>query len=465
MPVFHQSPAWKHIVTKRNSTAVTDLSRLASNRSGRFELGNPAFIEGTVPSDDFRTFFPTDDNFGRADFDPFYFPGTGIDFPRVSEGIRLMYSFRRESPLGGPPWTIRHAGPILELEDDADPNRRLSRFVAFDPWAYLYQRPVRRDDLDLITPDPNVNPMPKEQGTVFQAGTNGNTIVTELLRRTIIEDGQTYIDAGTAFGGTSFYAGTIETTATFVDPIVFPRGMSVGEAWAQLVDTGTLDIVLTPIYDPFSRPGYCAELNVFKQAGGSDPFLGVITGYPTFNWDRTGRALIRITRRQEGRERANRIRAFSGGTGAASNPWTGHIGNKNVGPADLESSWSDGASAARYGESWFQQTYVRQTGTDQVGRQAADDLFRRRQGIRTWRLFPTPEFSPRPFQDYDLGSYLAFYHSKKLREEQWWVPNQINDQRIYPRIQGFTIAISDDSLETVTELDIAIDDPVAGEAG
>jgi len=408
-----------------------------------------------VPSDDFRVYFPTDDQFARAEFDPFYAPAL-VDFPRLSEGMRLAYSFRREAPVGGDPWVIRHAGPVLELQDDADPDRRLSRFVTYDPWAYLYQRPVRNGSAS-----PTVNPMPGAQGTIFTEGSSGDEIVTELLRRTIEEDGLAYIDAGTAFGGTSDYAGTIDTTATFLDPIIFPRGTSVGQAWEQLVDTGTLDIVLTPVWDPLNRPGYCAELNVFSALGGN-PF-SVLEGWPSFRWNRTGRHLVRINRLQEGRERANRIRAFSGGTGAASNPWTGHVSSLGLGADDLEATWSDSDSATRFGESWLQQTYVRQTATKQVSRQAEDDLRRRRVGARSWRLLPTPEFSPRPFQDYMPGSYVSFYHSRKLREEQWWIPIQADDQTIFPRITGFSLDISDNSLETITALDISLDDPTASQ--
>jgi hypothetical protein len=459
MARFYKSPTWKHIVTRRDSTVVTDLTRLASNRRVRLELGGPAFLEGLVPSDDFRVWFPTDDQVTRAEFDPFYLDNPA-DFARLSEGMRLMYSFRRDGEgEGGAPWSIRHAGPVLELEDDADPDRRLSRFTTWDPWAYLYQLPLRNADPDLITPDPTINPVAKEMGTVFPAGTTGDEIVTELLRRTIEEDGLTYIDAGTAFGGTADYAGTIETTPTFIDPTVFPRGMMLGQAWEQMVDTGTLDIVLTPIYDPLNRPGYCAELNIYASAGGN-PGDAFSSGFPNFRWDRTGRALVRINRRQDGRERANRIRALVGGTGAQAAPWTGHLGELE-GAGDPEATWNDNVSSERFGRSWSEQTFTRQTRGETVGYLALDELYRRRAGQRTWRLSPTPEFSPRPFQDYMPGSFIGFYHSHNLREEQWWIPENFNDQTVSPRVLGFTIELSDDSLETVSSLDIGVDDPVA----
>lgn len=455
MARFYRSPRWKHLLTTRDSLVVTDLSRLASNRSGRFELGGPSFIQGYVPSHDFRVYFPSDDEFPVAPFDPFWQDDIGFkNYPRLAEGVRLMYSFRRDNAAGSP-WTVRHAGPVLELEDDADPDRRLSRFVAFDPWAYLFQRPVRLADPDPFTPDLTINPMPKEPGAVFPAGTTGDAIACELLRRSIEEDGITYIDAGTAFGGTSDYAGTIETTADFVDPMVFSREMSLGEAWTQLVDTGTMDIVLTPIFDPLNRPGYCAELNIFSTAGG-DPRLEVFAGFPMFHWDRVGRSLVRINRLTEGRERANRIRAYAGGTAAASAPWTGSIGDTSGAP-DTEASWSDAMSSARYGESWHSETFVRQARGEFVGRQARSELIRRREGQRTWRLSPTPEFSPRPFQDYMPGTWVGFSHSERLREDVWWLPHQFNDQESFPRIFGFDITLSDDSLETVSALDITLD--------
>lgn len=466
MARFYRSPTWKHLITRRDSTVVTDLSRLASNRRGHFELGGPSFFEGFVPSHDFRVFFPTDDEFPIASFDPSWaddhFGGFGfINHPRLQEGMRLMYSFRRDGEgEGGSPWSIRHAGPILEIEDNASPDRRLSRFTAYDPWAYLYQRPARLTAPTTTLPKPDLGSIPGEAGVVFPADTTGNTIVGELLRRTIDQDGPCYIDAGTAFGGTAFYGGTLETTLEFVDPVVFPRGVSVGTAWEQMVDTGTLDIVLTPIFDPFNRPGYCAELNIFNQAGG-DPGSVFLSGYPTFNWDRSGRALIEINRLQDGRERANRIRAYQGGTGAQNAPWTEVEGSENGAP-DAEASWSDAASATRYGESWHQETYVRQTQKDLVSKQARNELIRRRLGLRTWRMRPTPEFSPRPFQDYMPGSPVGFYHSSRLRDQQWWQPNELNDQTVFPRIFAFDIELSDDSLESVGLLDVVLDVESAG---
>jgi hypothetical protein len=449
-------------LTDRDSVVVTDLTRLASNRQGRFELGSPATFDADVPSNDFRVYFPHDDGFAIASWDPFHYPSS-VNLPRLSEGVRLMYSLRREG-IGAyditsgddseVPWVCRHAGPVLEITDRAEPSRRTSHFTAFDPWAYLYQRPVRSADFDLVAPDPDVNPMPGEMGVVFPAGTTGDAIITELLRRTIVEDGPCYIDAGTAFGGTADYAGQIATTDAFTDPITFPRGMSVGEAWAQMADSGALSIVLRPIYDPINRPGYCAELDIIDE---KEPYYAGQSFYfydrPVFRWDRSGRSVIDIERTYNGRERANRIRAFSGGTGAQSNPWTKHLGNFGT-SSDPESSWSDAASAARFGESWLQPTYVRQRAHDQTGQQAKRELLRRRAGERTIRFSPTPEFAPRPWNDYKIGSIIDIYNSSKLREEQWWLPDNFGDQSIFPRIFGFTIDISDDSLETVVDVDV-----------
>lgn len=463
MPRFYRSPTWKHILTDRDSVGVAEMTRLLRQRVGRWELGGPATIEGVVKSDDPRVYLPVNDNFTRSAWDPFYYPsGAAVDLPRLSEGVRFLYSFRREAPGVADPWVIRHAGIVLFVRDESDPTRKTTRFMALDPWAYLFARPCRRADSDLVTPDPNVNPMPGEQGVVFPAGTPGNEIVAELLRRSIEEDGLTYIDAGAAWGGTADYAGTIQATETFLDPIIFPRGTSVGQAWQQLVDTGTLDIVLKPIWDPINRPGYLAELNIYQNAGGS-PADAYTNGYPTFRWDRTAHNLVSIGRQIDGRERANRIRAFTGGTGAASNPWDppGHLGDIDTVSPDTEATWSSSTSAQRFGESWYQQTYTRQTAGETVGRQAADDLFRRNQGLRTWTFAPTPEFSPRPWLDYDLGSYVGFYHSHRLREEQWWIPENFNDQELSPRVFGWSIDMDDNALETVTELDISIDNPIS----
>lgn len=454
MPRFYRSPRWKHLLTNRESLAVADLTRLASNRTARFELGGPSYLEGFVRADDARVNTFADDNFPRTGFDPFY-SDDPVDFPRLSEGIRFMYSFRREAVEGDDPWVIRHAGIVLELEDEADPDRRMSRFMSMDPWGYLYSRPVR------VLSEAPPNALPSNQGAVFGA-VSGNDIATNILLRTIETDGSAYIDAGTSWGGTVFWGGTIETTPTFIDPVIFARGTSVAQAWEQLVDTGTIDIVLTPIWDPVNRPGYLAELSIYNSAGGL-PADAYTEGYPSFRWDRTGRALINIQRLQEGRERANQIAAFAGGTGAADNyaiPFIGDEGDETA--ADTGATWEDSSSTLRYGTYFHQETYTRTTHNNRAYRQARQDLWRRRQGLRTWRLTPTPEFSPRPFNDYMPGDFVGFYHSSKLREEQWWLPENFEDQVLSPRCVGFNLAISDDSLETVTALDLSVDVPVQG---
>lgn len=416
MPRFYRSPQSRFIVTDRDSVLLTFFDRLARERETRHLLGAPASCSGLVPADNPEVNILHDDDFADAtDFEN--------NYPFLHEGVRLLYKLRQDDlgigtfPAGGR-YSCRFAGIIMETDDAGTEDRSESRYTAYDPWAFLYLRPCRQTD------GAQEGELPNSMGLRF-SGSPGSLIAPELLAQTIAEDGPVGIDAGTAFGGTAFYDGVIETTAD-ITALVFQRGTTVGEAWAQLVDTGTMDIVLKPIYDPINRPGYMAELNIYAAAGSDAEVVHV------FSRDRSGHDITDVSRYIDGRERANKLQFYAGQGGI---------------PVGLATS---AASVTRYGQYWIQQFFVKQPGGPTVSDFRDDEIIKRQQGIRTWRMSPTTEFSPVPYEEYDLGHYIRIYHSNRLREEQ----------EVLARVVGFTVNDTN-SIEQVTALDVTVDDPPA----
>ena len=65
----------------------------------------------------------------------------------------------------------------------------------------------------------------------FVSTTHGDQMALQLLKRTIDEDGSLFIRRRRHLGGTSFYAGRLESTPP-IPQMSFQRGSSVGQAWS-----------------------------------------------------------------------------------------------------------------------------------------------------------------------------------------------------------------------------------------
>lgn len=378
------SPYWRWVVTDLDGATLTLLDHLASDREITYLLNAPARAVGKVPSASPEVNIPGDDG-----------------YPFVAEGVRALLGFRLEEGV----WTIRFTGLILQIQDTAEQDIAYSHLTAYDPWQYLFARPV----VNYIT-----GKIPGPKGISWD-DTRGDVIVGQVLRNTIYWHGTAYIDAGTSYGGTSFYGGTMEMTNQM--DINFPQGMMVGEAWQQLVNSDTLDIVLTPIYDPVNRPGYLAELNVYGQAG-SERDAAI------FAWDLPSRSLTQIDDLFDGSVRANKVQYFSGQGGP---------------PVTLQ---TNAPSVATYGEYWATQFFPGQNVPAAVVALAQQQLTLRKNGQRTVTISPAPERSPRPFTEYYLGDRVPVYASNSMRQAVSG----------YQRIYGIPISISDDATETIREL-------------
>lgn len=383
---FGESGPWRFLVTDLESVTQALLDRLATNREIVFTLNEACQMSGSVPSD------TPEINLEGDSGDPL-----------LAEWTRLLYCFRRERDepsSDGPIWVIRAAGIILSVDDQGGPDVPVTDFIAYDPWALLYRRPLRDEEGNL----------PPEGGLVFSAA--GSAIAEQIIAFSELVDGTTHLDLLT---------GTIETTP--VVDITFQQGISVGEALDQLVDTGTMDVIMEPIYDPIDKPGTVCVLNIFETAGD-------IRRAAIFAWDKPGRNLVDLNRQTSGRDRANKLQYYVGQGGP---------------PVPLI---TDATSVAKYGRYWEQQFFPANENADVVEGFANTQRRLRRNGLITYQISPAPERALTPITDYYIGDYVPIYATSRLREEV----------ATLKRVYSIPLVIGDDQMEAPAGVIVADDE-------
>jgi hypothetical protein len=401
---FYSSPPWRWVVTELGPDdtglspgpeggTVTFLDKLATDAEIVYPLDHPAHATLHVPSDNPEV------NILHDEDDP--------DEPFVAEGRRNLYGFRREGPTEDTDkkWRIRFSGRILEVEDDGLTEDATTSITAYDPWQLLFKRPIRLANGNFPSP----------RGFTY-TDTRGSTIALELLANTIQYDGGVGIDAGMAYGGTTYWQGTITPTPVLVDHFVIAQGMTVGEAWDQLVETGTLDILLTPIFDPRQRPGMLVDMTVVPQAGS-------IRDEAVLGWDTYSRNLTRINRKIDGTARADTVKYFTG------------VGGPSVPPE------TDAAMIALYGPYWTLQSFPSRTAKAVIAF-AQLELALRSAGVTTVIVEPTPSRMPFLFTEFWLGDTVPETATDKLRAVLAG----------YQRIYGVRVTVDENSLEQVPQL-------------
>lgn len=339
-------------------------------------------------------------------------------YPEIAQTKRLVYCFRREG--GTPPWKIREAGIVMMPEDQGDTDVPLTHITAYDPRRLLEARPCLGTD---------GSPPGSAYGLQSRSfGLRGDEIITGALRYSIASPlgGFCCIDAGTANGGTGYYAGTIEATQQV--SLVIQQGDSVADVWKAVMDAGNCDIVLTPIYD-LRRPGYTHELNVYNLAGVDRPSS-------VFSWDKLNRSASNIDRLHDATPGnfSNVVQYFVGQGGPSA-------------PLQINA-----ASALDFGYWWATQFFPGQTipSAEVVTVLAKQANYLSRQGKRTVVLHPTPERSPIPLNEYDLGDLVPVYATNRLR-----VPitsSFATDPPAAFRVEAIPITINDDGIETIEGL-------------
>jgi hypothetical protein len=272
-----------------------------------------------------------------------------------------------------------------------------TRYVAYDPWQMLYKRPVR-DAAGVLPP---------ADGQV-RTGETARDILVDLLTASETYDGPTYID----------YTNGLELNQTAViSEITFQQGMTIGEAMDELVDTGTIDIVLKPVFDVFASPVVISQLETYVLAGAFSPDV-------IMAWDQPGRTLVGLGNMREGQGRENEIRYHYGQGGTA----VGTI--------------TDAASQTRFGTYFAEKFFPGQTSQAAVELLADKILLNASTGRRTLVADPSPERGKQPFVDYNPGDRVIVNASANFLE-------QLDTEQ---RIMAIPIAITDDGIEAVNGL-------------
>lgn len=352
---FFKSPRWRWLILDDALAAITCLDSVASNAAVVRNLNAPCSIDLEMPSNAPVVNIPYPD----ADSDPL-----------VTEGTRFLIGLRRLP--ADETWECAATGQVLQLGDASLANPARTTITAFDPWMYLYNRPVRNGDGELPGPD----------GLSYSA-TRGDVILQQLLQNTYDFDGPHFILTTGA-----------EINATAQIDIVFQQGTSVGEALDQLVATKTIDIVLAPIWSPvgyfdaLSNP-VIVELQTYVLAG-ADQYDAV------FGWDTAGGSLPGLGRNIDGTQRQNEV-VFYDADGV---------------PAAVA---QDSASVAKYGEYWAQQFFPGQVAPGAVAAFAASRLALRKDGLRSLTATPSTQRAPVPLRDYGPGDRVQVFATSKFR--------------------------------------------------
>ena len=440
------SPLWRWLVTDLAGSSITILDKLATERFVQPNLNAPLELSGSVSSDSPIVNILHTDN-----------------FPYLTEGIRQIYGFRREydtivdtsCDLGGHGlYSIRASTLVLQITDEANAGDARSRFTAWDPWQYLFYRPIYVDD------GASGNMLIPQTGYTYDSAWTMDEVVIDILTRmsNVVDVASPPLASQYAFtdwGWSGFYAtnctdSVIETCATSADGWHIEPATSIGQALQDICAAGYMDIVLLPIYDPVNRPGILCEMSIYAQNSDPDSGAGTRNYTAKFAWDAPGRSSTGFTDLFDGTQRANKIQYRNG----------------QAGP--LVTVQRDATSIARYGEYWAEQSFPAQTQAIAVEAIAAEQLVLRKDYKQTLTINPAPEFSPEPFVDYYLGDRVPVFLGRAQRGTyqlgdnsprqplppgyQGVLPTPDPATLVWQRIYGIPVNIDDNGVETVREL-------------
>ncbi len=386
-------------ITDKDSQTLSILDHRSTQRQFLFTLNNPAYHTGQVASDDNEINLPWPDADSPAN---------------LTNNRRLLWALQKWEGYFPPYQPI--FGGIVTIAEDQGADAPTTRYTAHDPWQYMMSRPVR---------DPDTGALPGVDGLKFPDGALGSDIALALLETTQAVEGETHILFDTVFDSSPLVGG-----------ITFDQGTSVGEAWQQLCNTGTMDITLQPIYDPTVSPGKVCYFNVWPLNEGEA--AGNILYDIVMAWDLPGHSLMTINRLVDGTRLANQIQFFAGQGGV---------------PVNLQ---SDSASVAAYGSYYSQQFFPGTQDRRLVTLLALAELEARKNGGRSITFDPAPERVEQPFKDYNLRDYLPVWASRNLREPLGVDYDSFDANNPgasgYQRIYAIPLNVDDNGVATVTGL-------------
>lgn len=414
MARFPESVPWRFLLVdlvRTPGAVLACLDPIAASRTVALLLNQPFVATCVVPSDDVRVNNPVSDE---------------DDSPILQKNTTALVCLRRDgNGEEGVWWTPRACCPILQLQDAADTDISRTTVNAWGPNRLWDSLPlVVNSDGDRV-PQAGYPFPPASDPAAIAAALLADSTAGYLARNPDATPARAacYIDWGEDLGGTSFWGGVIESGLGAVD-VNFQLSATLGDGMRQLIATGALDIVITPIWDPVSRPGYLAEGSIVAQAGVN------ATG-AVFAWDVPPNSLTQITRLDDGTP------------GALVNTVEYGIG---VGAANGQKTQADPDSIATFGEMWDLQNVVGQTSDSaDAATQAIADLviLLAKQGKTVVTLTPSAERGPVPLSTYDLGDRVRVFTSRRFRQP-------INGDPV--RVNGIPFVIADDDLESVQQI-------------
>lgn len=410
---FYQSYLWKFIVTNLNTETLTSLDRLASDRRITYTFEDTTEISFSVPSDDKRVNIP------HTDLDP-----------KLDEGTRLLYGFRRE---GEGAWTCRASGLIMQAHDVGDADVSRTDVTAYDPWRYLDMLPIinyQQVQLGYATPgviyDPNE---PTDPVNLPDPWTTDRVILDQLALAT-----QSYNDFFIDYGQTGFHSGGAGPGAAveggfgaipLPNPYSIQNGASIGQMLRELCQDKDLggrdycDIYLVPVYDPINRPGILAELQIKPPKSGANRTNVV------FSWGHMPLNTTGADRLTDGTQRANAIQNFHSRGGP---------------PVPLR---MDTASINKFRRYYRTKYFPTQGGyVETLDDLAVAQLILRAFGLETITVSPAPERANIPLIEYAPGDIVSVTTTRNMRKAT---------SDLYQVLQ-IPVEISDEALETVSSL-------------
>jgi len=367
---------------------VSILTHLADNIELLYQLNRSAMLTFTVPSDHPQVNIPHTDGL------PYLAAG-----PRWVLGWRKSPSSLAPSPGG---WELKYAGRVWSVQDQGDGDTSKTMVTCFDALKHLEKRIVRSADGDFRK---QVRWWGSPRGDATY-----DSIILDMIERTQTLVGTCRIDTT---GGHWVTCG--ESTVGFDQAYVLPSII-------RLTDTGNIDLDPTPLDgsdNDFLRLGALPRLGTDKPS--------IILGYAApprraVNFDRTT-TLDNL---------ANSVYLFG-----KSNK--GHLVNQ-----------FDADSQAIY-DIFEDVTVVSNVEhVDLLTALAEEEIFLRKSPHDLVSITPTPEDSPRFFNEYGIGDSIYLKASKPATGTTF--PDTRDTLSGLQRVYGAKLSVSTEYGEAVSEL-------------